>query len=55
MRHDNPKMSLFVIHEAKLPADHVITMLLAIGKATAAPWPRTGQVSLSDVMIENRF
>ncbi len=38
-----------------LPTDHVVTMLLAIGKATAAPWSRSGQVSLNDAMIENRF
>ena len=38
-----------------LPADHVVTMLLAIGKATQAPWPRSGLVSLNEVVIDNRF
>ncbi|WP_158903586.1 nitroreductase family protein [Burkholderia sp. L27(2015)] len=38
-----------------LPDDHVITMLLAIGKATDAPWPRGGQIPLSEVMVFNRF
>jgi len=38
-----------------LPDDHVITMLLAIGKATEAPWPRGGQIPLSEVMVFNRF
>jgi len=39
----------------KLPADHLIVMLLAIGKAAAEPAPRAGQLSLSDVLIDNRF
>ncbi|PCJ38044.1 MAG: hypothetical protein COA75_02180 [Cellvibrionales bacterium] len=39
----------------KLPADHLIVMLLAIGKAAAEPAPRAGQLSLGEVLIDNRF
>lgn len=38
-----------------LPSDHVITMFVAIGKATKEAWPRPGQLPLKDVVIENRF
>ncbi|MBQ1784436.1 MAG: nitroreductase family protein [Gammaproteobacteria bacterium] len=38
-----------------LPDDHLITMMVAIGKATQAPWPKPGQLALSDVVIHNRF
>ena len=38
-----------------LPDDHDIAFMIAIGKGTKEAWPRPGQLSLSDVMIENRF
>ena len=38
-----------------LPDDHLITMMVAIGKATQAPWPKPGQLSLAEVVIQNRF
>lgn len=38
-----------------LPDDHVITMLIAIGKAVEEPWPRGGQVPLNEVMVYDRF
>jgi nitroreductase len=38
-----------------LPADHVITMFVAIGKGTQAPWPRGGQLSFNQVVLENGF
>lgn len=38
-----------------LPDDHVITMFVAIGKATAQPWSRPGQLKLEEVVIQNRF
>lgn len=38
-----------------LPKDHVIAMFVAIGKGTKEPWPRGGQLPLSEVIIEDRF
>lgn len=38
-----------------LPADHVISMFVAIGKAVKEPWPRGGQLPLDEVVIQNRF
>jgi nitroreductase len=38
-----------------LPDDHVISMFVAIGKGTKEAWPRAGQLSLNDVVINNRF
>ncbi len=38
-----------------LPEDHVITMMVAVGKGTKAPWPRPGQLPLEDVMIVDKF
>lgn len=38
-----------------LPEDHVISMFVAVGKATAEANPRGGQLPLSEVLIENTF
>lgn len=38
-----------------LPDDHVITMMLAIGRAIAPPWTRGGQLTLDEVVVRNRF
>ena len=38
-----------------LPADHCIGPMVAIGKGTKDPWPKPGQLPLSEVVIENRF
>ncbi|HEB54765.1 MAG TPA: nitroreductase family protein [Gammaproteobacteria bacterium] len=38
-----------------LPADHVITMFVAIGKATKEAWPRAGQLAMNEVVIRDRF
>ena len=38
-----------------LPDDHVVTLCLAIGKATQAANPRSGQLDKKDVLIHNRF
>lgn len=38
-----------------LPDDHAIAFMVAIGKGVKAPWPRGGQLPLSEVMVENRF
>lgn len=38
-----------------LPDDHLIAMMLAIGKGTQAAWPRGGQLAMEEVVINNRF
>ena len=38
-----------------LPQDHVIGPMVAIGKGTKDPWPKPGQLPLSEVVVENRF
>lgn len=38
-----------------LPADHVIAMFVAIGKGTQEPYPRGGQLPMSEVVITDRF
>lgn len=38
-----------------LPEDHVMGPMVAIGKGIKAPWPKPGQLSLDEVVIENRF
>ncbi len=39
----------------KLPKDHVIAMFVAIGKGIKEPMPRGGQLTLSEVLVEDRF
>jgi nitroreductase len=39
----------------KLPEDHIISMLLPIGKAKEAARERAGQLALSEVVITNTF
>jgi len=38
-----------------LPDDHVMGAMVAIGKGTKDPWPKPGQLSLSELVIENTF
>ena len=38
-----------------LPEDHVLGPMVAIGKGTKDPWPKPGQLPLSEVVVENRF
>ena len=38
-----------------LPTDHIMGPMLAIGRGTKAPWPKAGQLALSEVVFENRF
>lgn len=38
-----------------LPADHVIAMMVAIGKATKPAWERPGQLPLAEVVIRDHF
>lgn len=39
----------------KLPADHVVGMMLVVGKATKPAWPKPGQLPLNDVLIKDHF
>jgi len=39
----------------QLPDDHVITLFVAIGKATKEAWPRAGQLGMNEVVINDRF
>lgn len=38
-----------------LPEDHVITMMIAVGKGTKPAWDRPGQLPIDDVMIVDKF
>ena len=38
-----------------LPENHSIAFMIAIGKGTKDSWPRPGQLSLDEVMVNNRF
>lgn len=39
----------------RLPADHAISFMLAIGKGTAAPWPRGERLTPGETVIRDRF
>ncbi len=39
----------------KLPDDHVIAMMIVVGKATKQASPRGGQLPLSELVFENNF
>ncbi|OIP19281.1 MAG: nitroreductase family protein [Betaproteobacteria bacterium CG2_30_59_46] len=39
----------------ELPANHVISMFVAIGKSIREPLPRGGQLAASEVVVQNRF
>ena len=38
-----------------LPEDHVMGPMVAIGRGTKDPWPKPGQLSLDDLVVENAF
>ena len=38
-----------------LPDDHVISMMVVVGKSTQEPWERPTQLSMDDVVINDRF
>ncbi len=38
-----------------LPSDHVISMMIAVGKALKPAWPRAGQLPYEEVVIINKF
>jgi nitroreductase len=39
----------------RLPEGHLISFMIAIGKATKPAWPRPGQLALQEVVITDRF
>lgn len=39
----------------KLPHDHVIGPMVAIGKVTKEPWPKPGQLPLTELIVEDSF
>ncbi len=41
-----------IIH---LPEDHVISFMIAVGKGTKPAWPRPGQLSYDEVVVQNTF
>ena len=59
MGYDSCPMDLFDFDEVAklidLPDDHVLVMLLAIGKGIQEPWPRGGQLDLNEVSFVDRF
>lgn len=38
-----------------LPADHVISMFVVIGKGIKEPWSRGGQLTLDEVVVTDKF
>lgn len=38
-----------------LPADHIPTMFVTLGKGIKEAWPRGGQLSMDEVVIRNKF
>ena len=38
-----------------LPDDHVLGPMVAVGKGTKDPWPKPGQLPLSELVTENTF
>lgn len=59
MGYDSCPMDGFDYHAVgkilNLPADHVIAFMVAIGKKTQDSWPRPGQLSYDEVVVENAF
>ena len=39
----------------KLPEDHVISFMIAVGKGTQPAWPKPGQLPYEEVVIQNNF
>lgn len=39
----------------RLPEDHVIGPMVAIGKGIEIPWPKPGQLALSELVVEDHF
>jgi nitroreductase len=39
----------------RLPENHVISFMIAVGKGTQPAWAKPGQLDFSEVVIENTF
>ncbi len=39
----------------KLPEDHIISFMIAVGKGTQPAWPKPGQLPYDEVVIQNTF
>lgn len=39
----------------RLPADHAIAMMVAVGKGVKEAWPRPGQLAYDEVVVQDRF
>ena len=39
----------------QLPEEHLIALMIVVGKKTKDAWPKPGQLSYEDVVIRNRF
>jgi nitroreductase len=39
----------------KLPDDHVVSMMIAVGRRSQESFPRTGKLPLAEVFVENSF
>jgi nitroreductase len=39
----------------RLPSDHIISFMIAVGRKTQDSWPRPGQLAYNEVVIENGF
>jgi nitroreductase len=39
----------------RLPDDHVMGPMVAVGRATQDPWPKPGQLPLEQIVVENGF
>jgi nitroreductase len=59
MGYDSCPMIGFDIDEVakliNLPEDHVMGPMVAIGKGTKDPWPKPGQLSLDELVRDDRF
>ena len=38
-----------------LPSDHLISLIVTVGKCTKEPWPKAGQLGLDKIVINNKF
>ncbi len=38
-----------------LPEDHVVCLMIAVGKSASEPYPRVGKLPYDDVIIQNTF
>lgn len=48
---DNQKIAQLI----NLPKDHIVGMLLVVGKSIKDAWPKPGQLPLNEVVIKNKF